>query len=378
MRPYIFSFKIGGVIVRAEPSWLFLALLIGWSLASGFFPAQLEGLESSTYVAMAALGVVGLTFSIIAHELSHTFVGRAYGLKINRITLFILGGAAELEEEPDQASVELVMAVAGPVMSLFLAFVFSQASNLEVFAEDMAPLKLVLSYLGLINLILAVFNMIPAFPLDGGRVFRALVWLINKDRLAATRLASRVGEGFAYAFMTAGGLIVVLSGSLAGLWWVFIGLFMRTAAKSSRFQLEARQALKSVRAVDLLTPESETAEAAMRVSDFIEQKLIRHHRDWFAIVDGGRLIGGAGLKEAQAIAVSKRGQTALGDIAIAPAPGEVMAGTDSADKVFMSMQRHHLARIYLVEGDRFVGVLSLADLVEYARMRNLFEQAKMN
>ena len=377
MRPYIFSFKVGGVIVRAEPSWLFLALLIGWSLASGFFPAQLEGLETSTYVAMALLGVFGLTFSIIAHELSHTFVGRAYGLKINRITLFILGGAAELEEEPDRASVELVMAVAGPLMSLFLAFVFSQASNLEVFAEDMAPLKLVLSYLGLINLILAVFNMIPAFPLDGGRVFRALIWLINKDRLAATRLASRVGEGFAFAFMAAGGLIVVMSGSLAGLWWIFIGFFMRTAAKSSRFQLEVRQALKSIRAMDLVTPGVETADPSLRVSDFIEHKLIRHHRDWFAVVDGTRLIGGAGLAEAQAIAASKREQTALDEIVIAPVRGEIMAGSDSADKAFMSMQSHHLSRIYLVEGDRYIGVLTLADLVEYARMRTLFEQAKL-
>jgi Zn-dependent protease len=377
MRPYLFSFKIGGVIVRAEPSWLFLALLVGWSLAVGFFPDQTAGLEMSTYVFMAILGVVGLTFSIIAHELSHTFVGRAYGLPINRVTLFMFGGAAELEEEPKSPLVELVMALAGPLMSLFLALVFSQLAGLEAVGGPQAPLAMVLAYLGLINMLLAFFNMLPAFPLDGGRVLRAIIWLVGGDRRAATRWASLAGEAFAAFFIIAGIYLLLSTGSLAGLWWVLIGFFLRAAAKSSRVELETRVALGDIKALDLVTPGMETADAGLTVADFIAGKLVRHHRDWFAVTDGDRLIGTAGLAEAQAVPASARAITPLSEIAVKPGAEQILPASSGADRAFAQMQRHHLQRVYLLDGEHFAGTLSMADLLEYARLRNLFADAKL-
>ncbi|WP_417494711.1 site-2 protease family protein [Maricaulis sp.] len=377
MRPYLFSFKIGGVIVRAEPSWLFLALLVGWSLAVGFFPDQTAGLETSTYVFMAILGVVGLTFSIIAHELSHTFVGRAFGMPINRVTLFMFGGAAELEEEPKTPMTELVMALAGPLMSLFLALVFSQLAGLGAVGGAQAPLAMVLAYLGLINFLLAMFNMLPAFPLDGGRVLRALIWLFSGDRRRATRWASLAGEGFAVFFIVAGIFLLLSTGSLGGAWWVLIGFFLRGAAKSSRVELETRVALGDVRALDLVTPGIETADAGMTVADFIADKLVRHHRDWFAVTEGERLVGRAGLSEAQAVVPDARAHTRLSAIAVRPGANELLPADVRGDRAFAQMQRHHLQRIYLVDGERFAGVLSMADLLEYARLRNLFADAKL-
>ena len=377
MRPYLFSFKIGGVVVRAEPSWLFLALLVGWSLAVGFFPDQAAGLGTSTYVFMAILGVFGLTFSIIAHELAHTFVGRALGLPINRVTLFMFGGAAELEEEPTSPMVELVMALAGPVMSLVLATVFSQLALLEAVGGPQAPLAMVLAYLGLINLLLALFNMLPAFPLDGGRVLRAIIWLLGGDRRAATRWASLAGEAFAVFFIVAGIYLLLSTGSLAGLWWVLIGFFLRAAAKSSRVELETRFALGDVRAIDLVTPGTETADAGMTVAGFITDKLVRHHRDWFAVTDGERLVGSAGLLEAQAVPAAVRGETLLTSIAVKPAAEHLLPADAGADRAFAQMQKHHLQRLYLLDGERFAGVLSMVDLLEYARLRNLFADAKL-
>ena len=377
MRPYLFSFKIGGVIVRAEPSWLFLALLVGWSLAVGFFPDQTAGLGTSTYVFMAILGVFGLTFSIIAHELSHTFVGRALGMPINRVTLFMFGGAAELEEEPKSPMIELVMALAGPVMSLVLATVFSQLAMLEMVGGPQAPLAMVLAYLGLINMLLAFFNMLPAFPLDGGRVLRAIIWLIGGDRRAATRWASLAGEAFAVFFIVAGVYLLLTTGSLAGLWWVLIGLFLRSAARSSRVELETRHALADSRAVDRVTPGAETADAGLSVADFIADKLVRHHRDWFAVTDGERLVGIAGLVEAQAVPLAARTTTPVSSIAVMPGREQVLPVGAWADQAFSQMQKHHLPRVYLLDGERFAGVLSMADLREYARMRNLFADAKL-
>jgi len=377
MRPYLFSFKIGGVVVRAEPSWLFLALLVGWSLAVGFFPDQNAALGSSTYVFMAILGVFGLTFSIIAHELSHTFVGRALGMPINRVTLFMFGGAAELEEEPKSPMIELVMALAGPLMSLFLALVFSQLAMLDAAGGPQAPLAMVLAYLGLINLLLGLFNMLPAFPLDGGRVLRALIWLFSGDRRKATRWASLAGEGFAAFFIVAGIFLLLSTGSLAGLWWVLIGFFLRGAAKSSRVELETRVALGDIRAIDLVAPGMETADAGLMVADFITDKLVRHHRDWFAVTDGERLIGSAGLLEARAVPADARNTTPVSAIAVKPGPEQILPVDAGADRVFALMQKHHLSRVYLVEGERFAGVLSMVDLLEYARLRNLFADAKL-
>ncbi|SDM52300.1 site-2 protease family protein [Maricaulis salignorans] len=377
MRPYLFSFKIGGVVVRAEPSWLFLALLVGWSLAVGFFPDQNAALGTSTYVFMAILGVFGLTFSIIAHELAHTFVGRALGMPINRVTLFMFGGAAELEEEPKSPMIELVMALAGPLMSLFLALVFSQLAMLDLAGGPQAPLAMVLAYLGLINLLLGLFNMLPAFPLDGGRVLRALIWLLGGDRRKATRWASLAGEGFAVFFILAGIYVLISTGSLAGLWWVLIGFFLRGAAKSSRVELETRLALGDIAAIDLVTPDIETADAGMTVADFIAEKLVRHHRDWFAVTDGERLVGRAGLAEAQAVPLEARATTRLSAIAIKPGVNDILPARAGADRAFAQMQKHHLLRVYLLDGERFAGTLSMVDLLEYARLRNLFADARL-
>ena len=376
MRPYIFSFRIGGVVVRAEPSWLFLALLVGWSLAAGFFPGFQQDFSLLTYIAMAVTGVVGLTFSIIAHELSHTFVGRAFGLPINHVTLFLFGGAAELEAEPDKPMVELVMALAGPLMSLLLAGLFGLMSSALGPVEPetaISPIALVLGYLAIINLLLAMFNMIPAFPLDGGRVLRAIVWMITGRQRQATRIASRAGEAFAWIFMGAGAALVLFAGALGGIWWVLIGLFLRTAAVSARNEQELREALAQVRVSEILG-DAEPADGGISVAEFIDDFLVRHHRSWFPVTDAqGRLAGGAGVAEAQAIAPEARAHRRLSEIAVAPAPQDCIQVSATAGLAFAQMVHNHLDRLYVMDGDRLAGVLRIGDLAEYARLRRLFD-----
>ncbi|WP_300532522.1 site-2 protease family protein [Maricaulis sp.] len=375
MRPYIFSVKVYGVVVRAEPSWLFLVLLVAWSLAVGFFPDTEAGLSTQTYVLMAVLAVLGLTFSIIAHELSHTFVGRAFGLPINHVTLFIFGGAAELEEEPDRPFVELVMALAGPLMSLLLSGVFALAADLPGLDGAGLPLGLVLGYLSLINLLLALFNMVPAFPLDGGRVLRAIIWMFGASQRQATRIASIAGEVFAAFLMVNGLLVLLLAGAAAGLWWVLIGFFLRSAARSSRLQLETRLALRDLRVTDLLRPGLETIDARASVETFIREVLVLHHRDWCPVVDQGQLIGGAGVAEAQAVPVEDRPNRRVGEIAVKPEAGQLINAHASGDAALRRMQHHHLDRLYVVDGTQLTGVLMAADLVAYARMKHRFEDA---
>jgi Zn-dependent protease len=377
MRPYIFSFRIRGVVVRAEPSWLFLALLVGWSLAAGFFPGFQQDFSPLTYAVMAVIGVAGLTFSIIAHELSHTFVGRAFGLPINHVTLFLFGGAAELEAEPDRPMVELVMALAGPLMSLFLAAVFALmgGTTAPVAPETpLSPVALVLGYLALINLLLAMFNMIPAFPLDGGRVLRAILWLFTGNRRRATQIASRAGEAFAWVFMGAGAALVLFAGALGGIWWILIGLFLRSAAVSARREQELRAALAHVPVSEIFDDAVPAAERGISVADFIDDFLVRYHRSWFPVTDAqGGLAGGAGVAEAQAVAPEARAGKRLSEIAVAPGPQDMIQASAPAGLAFAQMLHHHLDRLYVMEGDRLAGILRIGDLAEYARLRRLFD-----
>lgn len=375
MRPYVFSFRLSGITIRAEPSWLFLVLLVAWSLAAGFFPDAAAGLSTSTYIVMAVASAMGLSVSVLLHELSHTFVGRAFGLPIRHVTLFIFGGAAELEEEPDRAMVELVMAIAGPAMSVLLGLVFLALSPALGAAGIGTAVTAVIDYLALINFVLAIFNMIPAFPLDGGRVFRAIAWLVTGDRLTATRIASYLGEGFAWVLILAGAALALFAGMTGAIWWALIGFFLNSAARASRFEAEARVALSGVTAGELIAPGTETAEPEMSVRRFIDERLVRHHSDWFPVVDAeGSIVGGAGVNEARAVPVADRAAMPVSRIVVKPEAGALAGADERADRAFIRMRRNGLPRLYVTRDSRFAGVLTLGDLAEFVRLKALFDR----
>ena len=187
-------FKLFGIRVQVDASWLVLAVLVTWSLAQGLFPQFYPGLKASTYWSMGFVSMIGLVASIVLHETSHAVVARRHGLPISHITLFLFGGVAELTEEPKTARAEFLMAIAGPLASGALALGFLAVARLLVVLDAPAALQGVTYYLAAINGLLAVFNLIPAFPLDGGRVLRAVLWYRRGDLHAATRTASRNGE----------------------------------------------------------------------------------------------------------------------------------------------------------------------------------------
>lgn len=224
--------RLFGVGINIDPSWLLFAVFVGWQVSSGYFP-ELEGLSRGAYVTVAVLVVLGLSLSILLHEMAHTLAGRAMGMTINRITLYMFGGVAELRHEPRTGLSELIMALAGPVLSVVLSFVLKA---LSVALQGEAPVEVVLSldYLADINLILAIFNMIPAFPLDGGRVLRALIWIATKRVGFATRIAATLGQGFGVLLMLLGGYFVLMGGLGSGIWYVLLGLLMLRMASAGR------------------------------------------------------------------------------------------------------------------------------------------------
>lgn len=222
-------FRAFGFPVRLHGSWLLLAALILWSLGEGYFPYAVPGQPNWVYWAMAAAGLLGLAVSVVAHEMAHAVVGRRLGIPFAGITLFIFGGVAELEREPGTPGSEALMALAGPLFSVAAAGFFCGLLDLAGEAVG-APTLAVVDYLGFLNLLLAGFNMLPAFPMDGGRVLRAALWAWRGDLLWATRKAA-LGAAALGIVLMAVGLWQLTEGALAaGMWWMVVGFFVRTAA----------------------------------------------------------------------------------------------------------------------------------------------------
>jgi Zn-dependent protease len=270
---------------------VFLALLVAWSLAQGLFPALYEGLPSTTYWWMGLAGVVGLFFSLLFHEMSHSIVARRYGLPIRGITLFLFGGIAEMEEEPANPKTEFLMAIAGPIASGLLAAIFHAVSAIGQ-AQGLPEAVLgVAQYLALLNGLLAIFNLLPAFPLDGGRVFRAALWYRTGDLRSATRVASRVGAGFGYALMGLGMLNILTGNFIGGIWWFLIGLFLRGAAAASYYQLMTRRALEGEPVRRFMARQPITVPPDITVRQFVDDYVYTYYHDLFPVTENDRLLG---------------------------------------------------------------------------------------
>src|SRR3989304_4072394 len=229
-------FRVLGIQISLDYTWFIVFVLFAWSLSYGYFPFQHPGLPTGTYLTMGILSATLLFACVLIHEIS----------------LFIFGGVAQLTKEPEDAATELKIAIAGPAASLVLALLF-YGSAAAVNPEAFPLLKSVLGYLALINFILLAFNMIPGFPLDGGRVFRALWWMRTGDLNKATKVASNIGKGFALFLIVMGFFQIFMGSFVGGLWFVFIGVFVQQAAESGYQQVVIKKALSGLKVKDLMS-----------------------------------------------------------------------------------------------------------------------------
>ena len=291
-------FSLFGFEVSVDASWLLLGVLIAWTLAGSVFPDVIPGLTPTHYWVMAAFATAGLLMSIVFHETEHSLVARHYGLPIRGITLFIFGGVAEMTAEPTCPRDELLMAAAGPAASLLLAAV-CYALLVGVGAWD-APAEVagVLWYLALINLILALFNLVPAFPLDGGRIFRAALWSWRGDLVWATRIAAGAGNLFGTLLIVLGLLGVLQGDFVGGIWRFLIGMFLRGAASTSYGETLVRKLLTDIPVARFMNSDPITVTRDITVQAFIDDYVYRYHHRWFPVVDDGTAVGSMTMQQA--------------------------------------------------------------------------------
>lgn len=367
-------FRILGFQVRANVTWLFLAILVTWSLASGFFPAFFPDLSPGTYWILGVAGMIGLFFSLLFHEFSHALVARAHGLPMGGITLFLFGGVAEMEMEPPSPKTEFWMAIAGPIASVVLGAVFYAVAAGMLTAGVPEHIAAVPNYLGLINLLLAAFNMLPGFPLDGGRVLRAALWWWRDNLRWATKLASRIGQGIGIGLMALGALNAVGGNVVGGMWWVLIGLFLQGAAGAGYQRLLQQEDLKGETVTRFMSRDPVTAPGDITIRSFVDDYLYEYGHDLVPIVRDGRLVGCATIKDVKQVPREDWGTRRIEEVVDRCSDANTIAPDTPADAALQRMQEGQRGRLMVVEdGDRLAGVLTLKDLLRRLSLKSQLE-----
>ena len=363
-------FKIFGFKVRIDPSWLLVAALIIWSLSNAYFPDVLPGLTPYEYVALGTVSMLGLFASLILHELSHSLVARVFGLKIGSITLFIFGGVAELESEPKSPKSEFWIAIAGPLMSFALAG-FSYAIAIFLMSIEVSkPLVAIFQYLAFINLVLAIFNLIPAFPLDGGRIFRAALWYFRNDIFSATKVASAFGSAFGFLLIVAGVFSIFSTNMVGGLWQILIGFFVLNASRNSYQQLLIASALKDRTVGSIMTSPVFTARPEDTVRSVINEIILKRNLSFVPVAEGDHLLGFVSTSVLKDIEPENWDQTKLADVYVASSNKNTVSPDLPLEKIFKKMIKEDQRKLLVVENGSLVGVIALADLMTFLSIQS--------
>ncbi|HEV8637098.1 MAG TPA: site-2 protease family protein [Chloroflexota bacterium] len=369
------SFQVGrvlGIPVGVHATWLIVYFLVTWSLAAGFLPATYPGWAPGTYWAVGAAAGLLLFVSVLVHELSHALVARARGLPVKSITLFVFGGVAAIEGEAESPLDEFLVAVVGPLTSAAIAaLAWLGARQLgATFPPGGGGVgAAVLTYLAIANGLLAVFNLIPGFPLDGGRVLRAIVWAVSGSLRTATNVSSYVGQLVAFGLI-AWGVLGMLGGDvLGGLWTAFIGWFLNGAAESSRQQLAVQETFRGVRVADLMTPGPATVEPDTPLDAFVYEEVIRRGQRALPVVDGGRLLGIVSVTDARKVPTEAWASTPVSAVMTAEELAAVAPG-DELNRALKLMADRGLHQALVLDDGRLVGLLTRAAVIQYLALRD--------
>lgn len=369
--------RIAGIHIGANWSLLVIAWLITWSLAAEILPAIAPDASGTLYWVVGGVAAVLFFASLLLHEIGHSIVARHHGVGVEAITLWLFGGVSKLERDTTSAAVELKVAVVGPIVSFGLAVLFGALA----FALDTTGAFPVgaaaLWWLCFINVLLGGFNLLPAFPLDGGRVLRALLWGHHHDRVRATRTAAAVGELFAYALLGVGVFLFAGGDLLSGLWLVFLGWFLFMAARAETEAVTRQDLLGGVTVAQIMSPHPVTAPAFVTVAQLIEHWLFRYRFSAYPVVrDDGHVVGLVTLESLRRVPEEMRMSVTAEQAAFAGHDDvPIVAPDDLVNDVLPRLIGSPAGRALVIDDGHLVGIVSPTDVARALDLRSLWHPA---
>jgi Zn-dependent protease/CBS domain-containing protein len=366
--------RIIGIPVRIHYTLWFVLLLIAWSLAEGYMPQHYPTLDRTTDWAIGIVSAIILFVSVFLHELSHSYIAKKNGLPITRITLFFFGGVSEISQEPKDPALEVRMAAAGPLTSFLIAIVLGGAWYLSVLVNgpnpgSLTPIIATLWYATLLNGVLGGFNLIPAFPLDGGRVLRGSLWNRSKNLLSATANATRVSEAISLMMMAVGLFFIVFGNFINGLWIIFLGWFIRSGAETSLRQTRLTESLAGVRVGDIMTRELLSVSPDASVQQLVSDYFLVHPHGGYPVISNGKLLGVVTMSSVRSIPREKRDFERVSQAMVPFERTITVSPTTSAIDALQIMAKNGIGRLVVMDGDKIAGMVTRGDLMKTMKAR---------
>jgi Zn-dependent protease/CBS domain-containing protein len=379
--------RVAGIEIYVDWSWIFIFLLVTWNLAAALFPDIHPEWHWSLNVLLGVLASLLFFGSVLAHELAHSLVAKARGLPVRRITLFLFGGVSNIEREPPTPVTEFLISIVGPITSLLLGLLFIflgrglvditalSPGNLQQMLSNMGPLATILLYLGPVNILLALFNLLPGFPLDGGRVLRSTLWALTGDLRRATRWATLVGQAFAWLLIVAGISMIfgvripfLGSGFIGGLWLAFIGWFLNNAASQSYQQVVIQDMLEGVPVSRLMRVNAPVVAPHMTINQLVDDFLLGTDEHAFPVLEGEELVGLVCLEDVRQVPRAEWDNTQVGQIMTPASDLSVVAPREDAVEALRKLSTKDVRQVPVVQNGRLVGMLRRRDILRWLQL----------
>jgi len=367
------TFKVGRIFhipIEINLTWFIILGLVVFTLARGYFPYTNPGLSLGFYWLMALIAALLLFASLLAHELSHSLVAIRYKIPIHSITLFIFGGVAQMEKEPASPDVEFKMAMAGPIMSFFLAFTFYLITRFAAYFNFSFLLVSVFTYLYIINLVVGIFNLIPGFPLDGGRVLRSAIWAWTKDLRKATAIASVFGKAFAFTLMGLGFLSILGGALISGIWFIFIGLFLQESADFSCRQLIMKKMLSGTKVEKVMAKNVITVPSNLTLDKLVDEYFFKYRHSTFPVMEHDAILGIATFHDIKEVPRNKWADTTAKDIMLPIMQKFIAEKEMDITHALAKMANNGIGRLLVVEKNKLIGLVSQRDIMRLLEFKS--------
>jgi Zn-dependent protease/predicted transcriptional regulator len=367
-------FKVAGIQITIDISWFIIFLLVLWSLSAGYFPRQFPGQSIQVYWGAGLVATLLFFFSVLFHEMSHSLMAQRCGIEISEIKLFIFGGVSRLSEEAKNPVTEFKIAVVGPLSSFVLAIFFWFCTKL-LGGLQLPLAQIITGYLVWINVALGIFNLLPGFPLDGGRILRAILWYKTGSLSRATKWASDVGKGLAIALMVLGALQIFAGMLIGGIWLIFIGMFLRGVAEGGYQEVVMRQSLEDVEVREVMIEDVVKVQPDLTVRELVSDYFLKYGFKGFPVMDKGKVIGVISLAEVKNTDYIQESTTRVADI-MQPYNENIIISPDISLVIAMrKMVTENTARLLVMENDQLLGMITKTGLLRFLEIRNILEES---